>query len=143
LGPGNTAHGATALVRPVKAVVRYHIIYAIPAFICALLLLIITLTALVAACIRGGGTGLLRRQLQALSAGRIYTVFMYPEEADLGMRGKEWGHRVGDRVIDIGRKAGGGNGGDVVAGEGSEGQQQEKVPFVRAESRTPSQEERH
>ncbi|KAK5110791.1 hypothetical protein LTR85_000720 [Meristemomyces frigidus] len=103
LGPGNTAssNAAYVLVTPSKVVVRYHIMYAIPALLCALMLLLITVAALLSICMDGGSIACLRQHLQELSPGRVYTVLLAPGDADLTMSGREWNKRFGSRIISL------------------------------------------
>ncbi|KAK4904685.1 hypothetical protein LTR49_025906 [Elasticomyces elasticus] len=124
LGPGNAAQGSM-VITPVKALVRYHIVYAIPAFVCLALLLAITVAAIVCAFVGGGGLRRLRHQLQALSVGRVYTVLLSPEEVNLQMSGREWSKRFGGTKVDL----------SAAKPAASDTEAAEKAPFVTADPR--------
>ncbi|RSL78768.1 hypothetical protein CDV31_017252, partial [Fusarium ambrosium] len=104
LGPGNEARQNLAhiFVTPMISKVRYHVRYAIPAALSALLLLAITCGALLAACLRRGGLTQMRRHLQQLSPGRIYTTLLSPGQgSNMQMRGEDWSRKFGGDVIDL------------------------------------------
>jgi len=103
LGPGNSApENLVALpVTPTLQKIRYHYLYAIPALLAALLLVLITLLALCVTCFRGVGIQRMRLHLQQTSPGRIYTTFLYPGPQSLTMRSREWANQLGKKEIDL------------------------------------------
>lgn len=103
LGPGNTAQQNVVpiLVTPFVMKIRYHYPFAIPALTAALMLFLITLLTLGTACFSGGGIARLRLRMQQVSAGRIYTTFLYSEPGGLAMKSKEWNKQFGKRIIDL------------------------------------------
>jgi len=103
LGPGNAAqHNVVPLaVTPTTTRIKYHWLFAIPAFLVVLLLIVITLFALLAVCFRGARIGRMRRHLQQTSPGRIFTTFLYPEHGAMSLRSKDWNRQLGNKVIDF------------------------------------------
>jgi hypothetical protein len=104
LQPGNTARQnlVPISVTPMILTVRYQVPYAIPAAITALLLLVIACGALVATFLRRDGLSQMRRQLQQLSPGRIYTMLLSPgASSDMLMQGEDWNKKFGGDVIDL------------------------------------------
>ncbi|SCO87604.1 uncharacterized protein FRV6_11731 [Fusarium oxysporum] len=104
LGPGNTArkNPVPISVTPMITTVRYHIPYAIPAAISALLLFVLACGALLTVILRQDGLSQMREHLQGLSPGRIYTTLLSPGQgSDMLMRGEEWSKKFGRDVIDL------------------------------------------
>ncbi|RDW63674.1 hypothetical protein BP6252_11219 [Coleophoma cylindrospora] len=103
LGPGNAAKTNLVVlpVNPIVSKIRYHYLFAIPALLAALLLVLITLLALVTACMRGAGIGRMRVHLNSLSPGRIYTTFLYPSADGIKMSTKDWGKQLGTKTVDL------------------------------------------
>ncbi|KAH8893095.1 hypothetical protein GQ53DRAFT_840793 [Thozetella sp. PMI_491] len=104
LGPGNAGTpGAYPFisVTPVKERVRFNLPYGIPAFLSALLLLLIVSVALAAAIIGDHGYSRLRRQMQETAVGRVYTTFLYPSPGVLRAKSKDWNEHLGDKVVDL------------------------------------------
>lgn len=94
-------------VVPFQSIVRYHYAYAVPAALAAVLLLAILCSALVMALVAGRGSlATMRRHLQQLSPGRIYTVLLLPERegSNLQMCGKDWNRRFGQCPVDLSDK---------------------------------------
>ncbi|KAK2922718.1 hypothetical protein FoTM2_017571 [Fusarium oxysporum f. sp. vasinfectum] len=103
LGPGNTARQnlVPISVTPMITTVRYHVLYAIPAAISALLLLVIACGALLATFLKWEGLKQMRQHLQQLSPGRIYTTLLLPGEgSNMLMLGEDWSKKFGGEVID-------------------------------------------
>ncbi|KAL9572074.1 hypothetical protein ACKAV7_003791 [Fusarium commune] len=104
LQPGNTARQnlVPSSVTPMIVTVRYQVPYAIPAAITALLLLVIACGALMATFLRRDGLNQMRRHLQQLSPGRIYTMLLSPgASSDMLMQGEDWSKKFGGDVIDL------------------------------------------
>ncbi|KAH7190974.1 hypothetical protein BKA60DRAFT_530338 [Fusarium oxysporum] len=104
LQPGNTARQnlVPSSVTPMIVTVRYQVPYAIPAAITALLLLVIACGALMATFLRRDGLNQMRRHLQQLSPGRIYTMLLSPgASSDMLMQGEDWSKKFGEDVIDL------------------------------------------
>src|SRR4051812_18589122 len=104
LGPMNAAHSNVVpmKVTPMVQKIRYHLPFAIPAFILAFCLLTLSLAALILA-ILGNGTSKLSLHLRHLSPGRIFTSFLYPEADAFDMKSKDWSQRMGAKVVDFSR----------------------------------------
>ena len=103
LGPGNTAQRnlVPLAVTPTVSRIKYHWPFAIPALLVALLLLIITVLAITTALFHGAGFVRMRRHLQQISPGRIYTTFFYPEDAPMTLSSKDWSKQLGGKEIDL------------------------------------------
>ena len=104
LGPGNAAqqNDSSIFVTPFVQTIRYHYVFAIPALLVALLLVIITLMTLVMACFsRGKGISRLRLHLQRGAPGRIYTTFLYAGPGVLAMKSKDWSRQFGKKIVDL------------------------------------------
>jgi hypothetical protein len=103
LGPGNSAQeNLVALtVTPTVSKIKYHYLFAIPALVAALLLVVITLMAFITVCRGGGGMSRMRLHLQQVSPGRIYTTFLYPDPEGMKMRSRGWGETLGRKVVDL------------------------------------------
>jgi len=103
LGPGNTAQmNLVALqVTPTVQRIKFHLVYAIPAFIALLLLILITLLALLVMCVHGFGLQRMRLHLQQVSPGRIYTTFLFPAPGGMTMPSREWGRHLGRQQLDL------------------------------------------
>jgi hypothetical protein len=104
LGPGNTA---TANIVPIQVTptvsrIKYHWPYGIPAFIAALILLIITIVAIITVLFGHNSIARLRLHLQRSSTGRIFTTFLFPEEPHgMTMKSGEWAKVAGKTIIDL------------------------------------------
>ncbi|KAH8898902.1 hypothetical protein GQ53DRAFT_791085 [Thozetella sp. PMI_491] len=105
LGSGNAGSTIGTIpsirVTPVIQAIRYNLLYAIPAFLTAAILLAVLLLTFTATVFGAAGPKRLRRHLQLLSAGRIYTVLMKPNHDVLTMPTKEWVQKLGNQVIDF------------------------------------------
>lgn len=105
LGPGNANKDAGDIpvirVTPIYFQIGYNLPYAIPAFIAAFLLILVLSVAVAAALGRGAGYKRMRRQIQQLSSGRIYTTFMQPDSGALTMRSKQWSRALGGKLVDL------------------------------------------
>ncbi|KAL2196962.1 hypothetical protein P885DRAFT_68872 [Corynascus similis CBS 632.67] len=99
-GPGGGGGGGGAFhVRPTIRRTRYHSAYGIPAFVLLVALVLLTIGALVASCTRLSTIEKLRVRLQQLSAGRIFTIVLYPGESDFRMPPKQWSHVSGSKTV--------------------------------------------
>ena len=103
LGPMNAARqNAVALqVTPTISKIKYHYLFAIPALIAALGLVLIVFGAFVIILFGRGGPGRMRLHLQQVSPGRIYTTFLYPGPGAMAMRSKIWSKALGHRMVDL------------------------------------------
>ena len=91
------------LVTPTVQKIRYHYPFAIPAFVAAFALLVLSVVGLVLA-ILGRGVERMRIHLRRVSPGRIFTAFLYPEEdvaAKFMLKSKEWSTRMSAKVVDL------------------------------------------
>ncbi len=108
LGPQNAALSnlVPMLVTPTIQKIKYRYPFAIPAFIAAFVLLVLSVAALVLR-IRGQTIEKLRIHLRRVSPGRIFTAFIYPEENGATLSSvflftsKEWSQRMGAKVVDL------------------------------------------
>jgi len=102
LGPMNVAKTniAPIQVTPIVQKIRYHYPFAIPAFIVAFALLMLSVAGLVLA-ILGKRIERLRSHLWKVSPGRIFTAFMYPESDPFMLKSKEWSEKMGAQVVDL------------------------------------------
>ncbi|KAF7186099.1 hypothetical protein HII31_12560 [Pseudocercospora fuligena] len=105
LGPGNIGTSSASIsVRPIVSTVRYHLPYAIPAFVAAVMLLLIVLGAIASAifpCDGLGGIHRLRHHIQGLQPGRIYSMLMELGHVDPKTSGKDWNRQFGESMISI------------------------------------------
>lgn len=89
------------LITPTQMTVRYHFEYAIPAFLCLLVLLVAIALVTVMACFRKATFAMLKRQLNATSPGRLYTASLFPNRAILPMSSSSWSREHGKGCIDV------------------------------------------
>lgn len=103
LGPGNAAQqNLVALpVSPTERRIRYRWPFAIPAFIVALMLTIMTLAGFVTLVFGHGSIAKMRAHLHQSSTGRIFTTFLYPEQGGLRVKSRDWSKRMGTTVVDL------------------------------------------
>ncbi|KAH8668430.1 hypothetical protein BX600DRAFT_548781 [Xylariales sp. PMI_506] len=108
LGPGNAggSSGSEAdlpviEVTPMYSTVQYDLLYAVPAILGALVLVVIVLAALVALTCGGARYHRMRRQLQQTASGRIFTAFLYAGPTVLTMKPSEWSDQFGDKAVDL------------------------------------------
>lgn len=103
LGPGNAAQqNLVALpVSPTERRIRYRWPFAIPAFIVALMLTIMTLAGFVTLVFGHGSIAKMRAHLHQSSTGRIFTTFLYPEQGGLSVKSRDWSKRMGTTVVDL------------------------------------------
>jgi hypothetical protein len=104
LGPGNTTgqNILPILVTPTASEIKYHWSYAIPAFIAALIILLIAIVAVITLLFGHNSIARLHLHLQRLSPGRIFTTFLTPEEPDgMTMKSSDWAKVAGKAMIDL------------------------------------------
>jgi len=104
LGPNNVGMGnqiAGIQIDPTVRRIKYHWLFAIPAFLLAGMVVIITVIALIFMVLKHSNLETMRRHLFQTSAGRIYTAFLFPEYCDLQTRPVEWSRGVGTQMIDL------------------------------------------
>jgi hypothetical protein len=104
LGPGNPGSPNDAVLIPVQPIVRkikYHYLFAIPAFILAGMLLFVSFIALLCLIFTRSNLTTMRRHLHQSSTGRILTVFLCPEQCDMRTRSKAWSEEIGIKEIDL------------------------------------------
>lgn len=103
LGPGNTAteNQVPIMVTPTVMKIKYHYPYAIPALLTALVLVFVTIAAFTVVLFGHGSISRIRLHLQQLSAGRIYTTFLYPEPGIMAIKSKQWARAAGKKIIDL------------------------------------------
>ncbi|EQL03703.1 hypothetical protein OCS_00583 [Ophiocordyceps sinensis CO18] len=102
-GPGSGTGQASILVTPEILVIRYRLAYGVPAAISAVAVFLIACLSLALTCNGQDGVAGMRKHLQQLAPGRIYTTLLAPQGtgSDLAMRGKDWNRRFGAHVIDL------------------------------------------
>ncbi|KJZ73806.1 hypothetical protein HIM_06699 [Hirsutella minnesotensis 3608] len=88
-------------IRPVAQSITYKIPYGIPAFLLLLLIAIMSIASIIATCFGKASIARLRRRIQQMSPGRIYTTYLYPEQSSLVMPSKEWVKKNGHRLIKL------------------------------------------
>jgi hypothetical protein len=86
-------------VHPTVHRVRYHFVYGIPAFTLLAVLGLATVSALVVWAVGVSTLDKMRMRLQQLSAGRIFTIVLYPGESDFKMSPKQWSLLSGAKTI--------------------------------------------
>ena len=89
-------------VRPIGNRITYDVRYGIPAALLLSWLGVIVVAAVCCStCCGGGRTGFaeLRRRIQQVSVGRVFTTFLHPEESTLTMSAKQWAQENGKRPI--------------------------------------------
>ena len=79
--------------------VLYHWPFAIPAFLVALTLILISLSALISCCVNRSPYRSLCTALERTSAGRLLAAAVYPHSAAPGIGTKEWVSLVGRREV--------------------------------------------
>ncbi|RDA88500.1 hypothetical protein CP532_6663 [Ophiocordyceps camponoti-leonardi (nom. inval.)] len=91
------------LVRPHVLVIRYKLPYAVPALVSAAVVCLIVFLSVVFACAGTDGLAGIRKHVQRLSPGRIYTTVLAPRGggSDLTMKSREWNRRFGAQLIDL------------------------------------------
>ncbi|KAK4243464.1 hypothetical protein C7999DRAFT_36207 [Corynascus novoguineensis] len=113
-GAGAGGGGGAFHVRPAIRRTRYHSAYGIPAFVLLVALVLLTTGALVASCTRLSTIEKLRVRLQQLSAGRIFTIVLYPGESDFRMPPKQWSRVSGSKTVKFADGMGGPESGGAV-----------------------------
>ncbi|KAK4166991.1 hypothetical protein QBC43DRAFT_256825 [Cladorrhinum sp. PSN259] len=92
-------------VRPIGNRIKYDLRYGIPAALLLVWLVFIIVAAVYCSfCCGGGGqTGFaaLRRRIQQVSVGRVFTTFLHPEESTLTMSTKQWAQVNGEKAITV------------------------------------------
>ncbi|KAL2062708.1 hypothetical protein VTL71DRAFT_5780 [Oculimacula yallundae] len=103
LGPGNAAQkNLVALpVTPTERKIRYRWPFAIPAFIVALMLILMSIAGVFTLIFGHGSLDKMRAHLYQGSTGRIFTTFLYPEQGGLRVKSKDWSKRMGTEVVDL------------------------------------------
>ncbi|KAJ6789036.1 hypothetical protein PWT90_07835 [Aphanocladium album] len=108
LGPGNVGEHARAhiAVRPSVRVIRYHMAYGVPAFLMLLMLLAVAIGLFVVTSFgHSSGVSGIRRHMQTLSVGRIYTTLLNRLqdrcESNMHMPEKQWNLVFGKQKIDV------------------------------------------
>lgn len=99
------------MVRPVGSRITYDVRFGIPAAFLLLALGIVVVLACGTTCFGRGGMGALRTRIGQLSAGRVFTTFLYPDESTLTMRPRQWREVNGLKVVTVGLVARPGDGG--------------------------------
>lgn len=84
---------------------RYRLPFAVPAIISLAAALSVLIASLVLVCLGRDNSDLLRRHIQCLSPGRIYTLLASGGSGvDFAMSGKEWNSKYGADVIDLSKE---------------------------------------
>jgi hypothetical protein len=104
LGPGNTGSADDIVqiaVQPIVSRIKYRYLFAIPAYVLIAAILIIISIAFLTLVFGRSNLEIMRRHLYHSSAGRVLTVFLYPEDCNMKTTSKEWSQAVGTRDIDL------------------------------------------
>jgi hypothetical protein len=90
-------------VSPIVHRIKYHIAFAIPAFILALVLFLITISTIVLSLSsKNYRPSVVRKRLNQSATGRILTTVLYPEKSNLHMNSASWVSENGSTAIDLG-----------------------------------------
>jgi hypothetical protein len=102
LGPMNAAKAnvVSIQVTPMVQKIRYRYLFAVPAFIAAFTLLVLSVAGVVLAVL-GKRIERLKVHLWQVSPGRILTAFLYPQPDTFMLKSKEWSDRMGTKVVDL------------------------------------------
>jgi len=94
---------AQILVRPAGIRITYDVRFGIPAAFLIVWVCVILLTALCCTCCCGGRAGFksLRRRMEQLSVGRVFTTFLFPEESTLTMPANHWRQANGLKKVTV------------------------------------------
>jgi hypothetical protein len=138
---------ATVPVTVYRRIVRYHIPFAVPAFIVLAGLIAVLIVLLVLLVRRKTGTSRMREMLHATSIGRAVGAAAWPETTPTPRKTKQWIQAIGERQViitrdriiaekagfgdaRIGEPEGSGDGEDDVAGlKGQHGERVRLVPL--------------
>ncbi|RFU25159.1 hypothetical protein B7463_g11181, partial [Scytalidium lignicola] len=104
LGSGNAGLADETLIMAVAPIVnriKYHPAFGIPAYILALVLILVALSSLVSAGMRKSSPAKLRTIMNHTSPGRIFTNILYPEKNHLAMQSKDWSQEYGKTEVDM------------------------------------------
>lgn len=85
---------------PIVRKVRYNYLFAIPAFLVVTCLVIMLLVAVVATIRGRSSIAIMRLRLQQTSPGRIFTIFLYPDQNISAMDTKTWSKIMGKQIVD-------------------------------------------
>ncbi|KAF2742652.1 hypothetical protein M011DRAFT_412228 [Sporormia fimetaria CBS 119925] len=88
-------------VRPIARRIKYHLKFAIPAFVAALVILIVSLLALCSAVKRRSPLNHMRKRLNQTSAGRLYSWLYWPEADPMHLSTTQWSGALGTREVDV------------------------------------------
>lgn len=91
------------LIQPIGNRITFDARFGIPAAILVVWLGVIVLVALLCTCCCGGRAGVktLRRRIEQLSVGRVFTTFLHPHESTLTMPAKHWRVSNGLKTITV------------------------------------------
>lgn len=101
LGPDEDSR--VAQVVPNRLRVRYHMAFAVPAFVCAVVLFLLLLAVAASWFTKRTTFHQIRLHIQRLSPGRIFTSLLATPEhrSTLGMSGKSWSEKYGPELVDL------------------------------------------
>ena len=105
LGPGNLGKPGEAVkveIEPVVRKIKYHILFAIPAFILAFALLLISLATILSCVLGEANLARLRMRLNQGATGRVMIASLEPSESIWTMSSKEWSQEYGKVEINLG-----------------------------------------
>ncbi|CAM1505694.1 Fc.00g113310.m01.CDS01 [Cosmosporella sp. VM-42] len=89
-------------VLPTVHRVKYRWAFGIPAFIVALVMLIILLAVVISVVTGQSSTGLLSHRLKQVSLGRVLTTLFYPESSSFTMSPADWSKANAEKQLDLG-----------------------------------------
>jgi hypothetical protein len=103
LGPGNAAGSDTPRipVTPSAMTVKIHFLFALPASLACLRLLLVLLPAIVNSVSGYKNLDRMRLPFQQLSPGRIFTTILFNDLGGMAATPRDWSKRIGDRIIDL------------------------------------------
>lgn len=103
LGAGNAERDSAANIQilPVVHRVKYHLLFGIPAFILALVLLLIGAVVLFALIFGKSSLKVVDHRLKQTSVGRVVTTLRHPEASDFTMSSRQWTEENAERPLDM------------------------------------------
>ncbi|KAL2019177.1 hypothetical protein VTK56DRAFT_10049 [Thermocarpiscus australiensis] len=104
LGPGNAGSAtdaATVHIKPSVRRTKYHYLYGIPAFVLLMFIIVFSGLALCAWLSKMSSVAKVRLRIQQLSAGRIFTIVLYPDASNFTMSPKQWSSLSGAKPVSL------------------------------------------
>ena len=96
-----TENVTPVLVSGYRRQIKYRFVFAIPAVIVLLGLILMTLAALITMIFHHHNLEVMRLHLYKLSPGRIFTTFLRPELGGMSVSSRQWSQSTGKTVINV------------------------------------------